>query len=66
MPKSNYEKKIPTFGPDSIEMAMRLRIRDTIEELVKQKLDAALGAVRIGREWARCARAIGMGLRSGR
>jgi putative transposase len=42
-------KEIPAFGPDSIEMAMRLRIRDTIEELVKQELDAALGAVKSAR-----------------
>jgi transposase-like protein len=43
------EKEIPEFGPDSIEMEMRLRIRDTIEELVKQELDAALGAVKSAR-----------------
>jgi putative transposase len=42
--KPGDEKEIPAFGADSIEMAMRLRIRDTIEELVKQELDAALGA----------------------
>jgi putative transposase len=42
--KPGDEKEIPEFGPDSIEMAMRQRIRDTIEELVKQELDAALGA----------------------
>jgi hypothetical protein len=38
--KPGDEKEIQEFGPDSIEMAMRLRIRDTIEELVKQELDA--------------------------
>ena len=32
------EKEIAAFGSDSIEMAMRLRIRDTIEELVQQEL----------------------------
>jgi transposase-like protein len=42
-------KAIPVFGPDSIEMAMRLRIRDTIEALVHQELDAALGAVKSAR-----------------
>ena len=47
--KPGEEKEIPAFGPDSIEMAMRLRIRDTIEELVKQELDAALGAVKSAR-----------------
>jgi putative transposase len=43
------EKEVPAFGPDSIEMAMRLRIRDTIEALVEQELDAALGAVKSAR-----------------
>ena len=47
--KPGEEKEIPAFGPDSIEMAMRLRIRDTIEELVQQELDAALGAVKSAR-----------------
>jgi hypothetical protein len=47
--KPGDEKEIPAFGADSIEMAMRLRIRDTIEELVKQELDAALGAVKSAR-----------------
>jgi putative transposase len=47
--KPDDEKEIREFGPDSIEMAMRLRIRDTIEELVKQELDAALGAVKSAR-----------------
>ena len=47
--KPGDEKAIPTFGPDRIEMAMRLRIRDTIEELVPQELEAALGAVKSAR-----------------
>jgi putative transposase len=47
--KPGEEKEIQAFGSDSIEMAMRLRIRDTIEELVKQELDAALGAVKSAR-----------------
>jgi transposase-like protein len=47
--KPGDEKGIPEFGPDSIEMAMRRRIRDTIEELVKQELEAALGAVKSAR-----------------
>ena len=42
--KPGEEKEIPAFGPDSIELAMRLRIRDTIEALVNEELDAALGA----------------------
>lgn len=51
--KLGDEKEIPEFGRDSIEQAMRLRIRDTIEELVKEELDAALGApksVRVGEQ----------------
>jgi transposase-like protein len=47
--KPGDAKEVPTYGPDSIEMAMRLRIRDTIEVLVRQELDAALGAVRSAR-----------------
>ncbi len=47
--KPGEEKAVPAFGPDSIEMAMRLRIRDTIEDLVHQELDAALGAVKSAR-----------------
>jgi transposase-like protein len=49
--KPGDEKEIPGFGPDSIELGMRLRIRDTIEALVHEALDAALGApksVRVG------------------
>jgi hypothetical protein len=33
-----------TFGPDSIEIVMRERIRETIERLVAEELDAARGA----------------------
>jgi len=47
--KPGDEKGIPEFGPDSIEKAMRMRIRDTIEELVKEELDAALGAPKSAR-----------------
>ena len=47
--KPGDDKEIPEFGPDSIEMAMRQRIRDTIQEFVKQELDAALGAVKSAR-----------------
>jgi transposase-like protein len=47
--KPGEEKEIPAFGPDSIEMAMRVRIRETIEALVQQELDAALGAVKSAR-----------------
>ena len=34
------------FGPDSIEKAMRERIRETIEALVEEELEIALGAAR--------------------
>lgn len=34
------------FGPDSIEKAMRERIRETIEALVDEELEIALGAAR--------------------
>jgi putative transposase len=47
--KPGEEKEVPAFGPDSIELAMRLRIRDTIEELVQQELESALGAVKSAR-----------------
>lgn len=47
--KPGEEKEILGFGADSIEMGMRLRIRDTIEELVKEELDAALGAAKSAR-----------------
>jgi putative transposase len=49
--KPGDEKEILEFGPDSIEIAMRTRIRDTIEALIEEELDAALGArksVRVG------------------
>ena len=37
------------FGPDSIESVMRERIRATIEVLVEQELEAALGAAKSAR-----------------
>jgi len=47
--KPGEEKAVSEFNGDSIEQAMRLRIRDTIEELVKEELDAALGAPKSAR-----------------
>jgi transposase-like protein len=47
--KPGDENAIPEFSRDSIEQAMRLRIRETIEELVKEELDAALGASKSAR-----------------
>ena len=37
------------FGPDSIEAGMRARIRETIETIVAEELDAALGATKSAR-----------------
>jgi len=37
------------FGPDAIESVMRARIRETLEALVAEELDAALGAARSAR-----------------
>jgi transposase-like protein len=51
--KPTDDQAIPQFNGDSIEQAMRRRIRDTIEELVNEELDAALGAsksARVGEE----------------
>ena len=42
--KPGDEKDIPTWGPDTIEERMRRRIRDTIEMVVEEELEAALGA----------------------
>jgi putative transposase len=41
------------FGPDSIEQVMRERIRKTIEFLVEEELDAALGAAKSERAGAK-------------
>ena len=42
--KPGDEKAIPAFGPDSIELAMRVRVRETIAAIVEEELEAALGA----------------------
>jgi transposase-like protein len=42
--KPGDEKEIPEFGTDSIEMVMRARVRETIEAIVEEELEAALGA----------------------
>ena len=47
--KLGDEKEIQGFGPDSIEAAMRTRVRDTIEAIVKEELDAVLGAPKSAR-----------------
>jgi transposase-like protein len=47
--KPGNEKEVREFGHDSIELAMRTRIRETIEALVKEELDAVLGASKSAR-----------------
>ena len=47
--KKGVGAEAPTFGPDTIETVMRLRIRDTIEWLVEDELEAALGATKSAR-----------------
>jgi putative transposase len=47
--KSGAAAEAATFGPDTIETVMRLRIRDTIERLVEEELETALGATKSAR-----------------
>jgi transposase-like protein len=42
--KADNEKEIPAWGADTIEARMRTRIRETIEMVVEEELEAALGA----------------------
>jgi transposase-like protein len=42
--KPGDEKALATWGPDTIEGRMRNKIRDTIERVVEEELEAALGA----------------------
>ena len=42
--KPSDGEEIPEFGPDSIEVAMRRRVRETIEAIVVEELETALGA----------------------
>ena len=44
----------PRFGADAIELRMRERIRETIEQLVEEELTATLGAERSSRGDLRC------------
>lgn len=53
------------YGPDTIEGRMRLRIRETIEAIVEEELEA-YWARRSPRGWARLGRAIDTGAASGR
>jgi hypothetical protein len=39
-------EEVTAFGPDTIEQVMRERVRATIEAIVEEELDAALGARR--------------------
>ncbi len=47
--KSTAAAEAAQFGPDTIETVMRLRIRDTIERLVDEELETALGASKSAR-----------------
>jgi transposase-like protein len=47
--KPGDEKEIPPFGADTIEARMRNRIRETIEAIVEEELEAALGAEKSAR-----------------
>jgi putative transposase len=51
--KPGDEKEVPAFGADTIEARMRIRIRETIEAIVIEELEAAMGArksARVGDE----------------
>jgi hypothetical protein len=39
-------KEVPAYGPDTIEARMRDRIRETIEVIVEEELEAAMGAAK--------------------
>ena len=54
--KTAADGRLPTFGPDTIETLMRARVRTTIEAIVQEELDAALGAEKSARvgETRRC------------
>lgn len=43
-PKQADSEGLPAFGPDTIEAEMRQRVRETIEAIVQEELEAALGA----------------------
>jgi transposase-like protein len=47
--KPGSEKDIPRYGADTIEARMRERIRETIQALVDEELDAVLGAEKSAR-----------------
>jgi transposase-like protein len=47
--KAGDEEAIPAFGRDTIESRMRSRIRETIEAIVEDELEAALGAEKSAR-----------------
>lgn len=47
--KPGSEKEILVYGPDAIETRMRGRIRETIQALVEEELEAVLGAEKSAR-----------------
>jgi hypothetical protein len=62
--KAGEEKEVPAWSANTIEARMRTRIRETIEAVVEEELETALGAARSARA-ARHDRAIGMARESG-
>ena len=42
--KTGTVRQAEAYGPDPIESRMRIRIRDTIEAIVEEELEATLGA----------------------
>lgn len=47
--KKEAVRQAEAYGPDTIEGRMRMRIRDTIEAIVEEELEAALGAEKSAR-----------------
>ena len=47
--KQARSEGLPEFGPDTIEGTMRARVRETIEAIVTEELEAALGASKSAR-----------------
>ena len=47
--KPGSEKEVQSYGPDAIETRMRGRIRETIQALVEEELEAVLGAEKSAR-----------------
>jgi hypothetical protein len=44
--RKSVARQAEALGPDTIEVRMRTRIRETIEAIVEEELEAALGSSR--------------------